>query len=301
MKRMIVQLCLLFAAMVLIAVGVSWIFSRPPAMPAVAKPLPDPNGYPLLVSAGSMAPLPNNSFRRMNQQELRALVDSQSNALQLVRTGLGMECQVPVQFTEAYRSNHMRSELVPLRRIAEILAAEGRLAEAEQRTDDAVGSYLDLIRLGANAARGGNVIDAMLGTGIEAMGRDSLQPLRNQLQAKSCRDIVVTLESLDARRESWQQVLENDPDWYHRAQASSLRERLLRLVRSGSKTISPKDIERNFRERTAGGRQVMVDFAARAYELEQHQKPKSIADLVPAYLKAIPLDPFTGTNMVFTP
>ncbi len=45
----------------------------------------------------------------------------------------------------------------------------------------------------------------------------------------------------------------------------------------------------------------MIDIAARAYELEKKQPPASIADLVPDYLKAVPQDPLTGTNMVYSP
>lgn len=45
----------------------------------------------------------------------------------------------------------------------------------------------------------------------------------------------------------------------------------------------------------------MVAFAAHAYELEHQQKAGSLTDLVPAYLKTIPQDPLTGTNMVFLP
>jgi hypothetical protein len=44
-----------------------------------------------------------------------------------------------------------------------------------------------------------------------------------------------------------------------------------------------------------------VDLAARAYELERGTPPKSFADLVPAYLKAVPHDPLTGTNLAYSP
>jgi len=43
-------------------------------------------------------------------------------------------------------------------------------------------------------------------------------------------------------------------------------------------------------------RQLLIDLAARAYELDKGQSPANVADLVPDYLKAIPQDPFTGTN-----
>ena len=54
-------------------------------------------------------------------------------------------------------------------------------------------------------------------------------------------------------------------------------------------------------ERELVTRKLMLGLAARAYELEKGERPKTIADLVPDYLKTIPLDPITGTNMVYQP
>jgi hypothetical protein len=45
----------------------------------------------------------------------------------------------------------------------------------------------------------------------------------------------------------------------------------------------------------------MISFATRAYELEKGKPPASIADLAPAYLKAIPQDPVTKTNLALNP
>ena len=46
---------------------------------------------------------------------------------------------------------------------------------------------------------------------------------------------------------------------------------------------------------------LLIDLAARAYELDKGHPPASAADFVPEYLKAIPQDPVTGTNLVYTP
>ena len=43
---------------------------------------------------------------------------------------------------------------------------------------------------------------------------------------------------------------------------------------------------------------MMADFATRAYELEKGKSPQSWMDLVPDYLKGIPKDPVTGSNLV---
>ena len=45
----------------------------------------------------------------------------------------------------------------------------------------------------------------------------------------------------------------------------------------------------------------MLALAARAYELDKGHPPASAADLVPDYLKAIPQDPVTGTNLIYSP
>jgi hypothetical protein len=46
---------------------------------------------------------------------------------------------------------------------------------------------------------------------------------------------------------------------------------------------------------------LITDLAARAYELDKGHLPANVADLVPDYLKAIPQDPFTDTNMIYSP
>jgi hypothetical protein len=48
-------------------------------------------------------------------------------------------------------------------------------------------------------------------------------------------------------------------------------------------------------------RQLIIALAARAYELEKGKPPAGTADLVPEYLKAVPQDPVTGTNMIYSP
>jgi hypothetical protein len=300
MGRKIFQVCLLLATMVLIAFGVSWFFSKPPA-PPVPRPLPNPNGYPLLVQAGMTLSFPGRDLRRMDPMELHLLVDGRSNELQLARTALAMECQVPLEFTDTYRSNHTSVELSALRKLAQTLLAEGRLAEAENRTNDAVNSYLDAARLGAKSARGGNVTDAMVSSAIVFMSLNSLRPLMSTVDAGTCRDITATLEGLDAQRESWQKILANDSGWQQRSEAFSLKNRILRVIRNGPVPMSPKDVEKNFRAQLGGSRRAIIEFAARTYELEHGQKARSFADLVPVYLNAIPQDPSTGTNMLFMP
>jgi hypothetical protein len=262
-------------------------------------PLPNPNGYDDLEKAGQMCTAKAGLYETMSQPDLSALVASNSEALGLARSGFTNECRVPVQFSEFYITNHFR-DLIGFRNLAQTFAAEGQFAELENRTNDAVKSYLDAVHLGNESARGGFLVDAMIGVAIEGLGATGLQKLSGGLDAKSCRETASALESLDARRQSWANILQMEDAWRSRFHPG-LRNYILALFRHNPLANNNQKAEQAFKERQQKTRQLMIDLAARAYELDKGKPPTSLADLVPDYLKAIPQDPFTGTNMVYSP
>ena len=93
---------------------------------------------------------------------------------------------------ESYISNHL-DELAGLNDLAQAFVAEGRLAEMENRPADAAKSYLDTIHLGNESARGGVLIDELVGIAIEAIGTSHLQNIasasRRQILPRNRRDI----------------------------------------------------------------------------------------------------------------
>jgi hypothetical protein len=48
-------------------------------------------------------------------------------------------------------------------------------------------------------------------------------------------------------------------------------------------------------------RQLLLDLASRACELEHGKRPLHAEELVPSLLRAVPKDPETGTNLVLSP
>jgi hypothetical protein len=62
-----------------------------------------------------------------------------------------------------------------------------------------------------------------------------------------------------------------------------------------------KSFAEKFNAQQSMTHRLLIDLATRAYELDKGHRPASLADLVPDYLKAIPQDPVTGTNMAYTP
>jgi hypothetical protein len=274
------------------------IFMSAEPLPPV-PPLPNPNGYDDLVKAGEMADTNTGEFYEMQPEELRRLVAKNSAALQAARTSLQEDCAVPLQFSENYTSRHL-SELADYRRLAQAFVAEGRLATMENRPRDALKSYLDAIRLGNKSAHGGVLINQLVGTAIEVMGVSHLQELVDQLDAKSCHETAATLETLDAQRQTWKEVIQQENAWSRRT-FPGIKYRLGELVMSSSLKKARQGAKRTFEQQQQKTRQLLVDLAAHAYELDKGRAPASVADLVPDYLKAIPQDPLTGTNLVYSP
>ena len=85
--------------------------------------------------------------------------------------------------------------------LAMTLEAEGRLAEQEGRTSDAIDAYLSVIRLGHDCARGGAVGDRLRSVTGEHIGLTNLRRMKDRLTASECRDVVKALQAIDAKRE----------------------------------------------------------------------------------------------------
>ena len=233
-------------------------------------------------------------YEKMDQEQLRVLVENNSNALQLARSGMQQQCRVSLQFSPSYLN---LDDMSGLKRLALAFAAEGWLAEMENRPGDAARSYLDTIRLGNESARGGVLIDQLVEIAMEAVGTSHLQKIVDRLDAKSCRETVAALETLDAQRQSWNEVIQQEDGWSRRT-FTSLSYRIYRPLLSKMTREAFQKAERKFKEQQLKTRQLLIGLAARAYELDKGHRPASPADLVPDYLKVVPQDPATGTNIV---
>jgi hypothetical protein len=296
-RNRLIALCILaFPFVVLFGFLVSQVAGPLPPI----QPLPNPNGYDDLVKAGKMVVVNtavNTTFYdKMGDAQLQEVVSADAEALALARTGLSNECRVP---TQAYNENHL-SDLTNVKRLAQAFVAEGKLAEMENRPNDAAKSYLDAIHLGNQSVRGGALIDQLVGIAIESIGTSHLTNLVDQLNAKSCRETAATLETLDSQRQTWDEVMQQEHDWSRRT-FPGLGNELARVMEHNSLEKSSQKAEQKFEDQQIKTRQLIISLAARAYELDKGKTPASPADLVPDYLKAVPQDPFTGTNMVYSP
>jgi len=262
--------------------------------PVPESPLPNPNGYDKFIEAAGMLQGQSDLYDTMSEPEVAALVATNAEALALARSAFSNECQVPVQSAGI-------NNLTPFKNLAQTMTAEGRLAELQGHSTVAAEDYLDVIHFGTEAGRGGFMTDALIGAAIEDLGQNHLKNLVNSFGASSCREIANTLEFIDSHRQTWADVLEKEDICQGQHTTGLLNRFSLWLSSHKEESEIRKKSEKLFHEKQGETRSLTVQFAARAYELDKGKPPKSITDLVPTYLKAIPQDPTTGKDMVYPP
>jgi hypothetical protein len=184
-----------------------------------------------------------------------------------------------------------------IKNLAFLFAAEGRLAEIEQRPADAAKSYLDAIRLGQESARGGVTIDLMMGVACENLGLSKLQRLAGELDAPSTHETIRGLSELETNRPPIEAVISREKQWLRKV--ATIRERIWTIW--SAPFLDPMTIAR-MNATLRAERLLLLDLAARAYELELGRKPERAEQLVPNFLRSVPKDPESGTNLtLFTP
>jgi hypothetical protein len=262
-------------------------------------PLPSPNGNDDFVKAQKLMVGNPADFERGSLEELRKHLAENAEVLKLVREGLGKQCRVPILFS----TNHLvLRSLSDVKRVARLLQAEGRLAELEGRTNDAARVCLETIRYGGESCRGGVMMDRLVGIVCETIGGNSLQKIMGALDARTCRALSKQLQEIERRQEPVTDVVRNEAEWVRRT--FPVWQRIHAMI--PIETLNPlKRVRRDFVQKCNRSelqlRWLKIDLATRAYELEHGRHPKSLNELVPDYLDAVPVDPATGTKLTHRP
>ena len=263
--------------------------------------LPDPNGYDDLMKAARAlegGSVPDTDTATAKQ--LQAFLTRHARVLDAARTGLDRKCIVPLRYSTADLDSKSIGRLQGLRELARAFLAEGKAAEMEGRPDEAAESYLDAIRLGQEGARGGMVIDWLVGQAIEGIALEPLTDLRETLTAERCNDLMNALQTLDGNREPLEDVIARDQLW-ERVAYDHWTVELMRML----STIAGADgsfegaLQATALRHQARFRLLICGLALRAYCVENGDPPEKLADLVPEYLTKVPQDPHSGKPLVY--
>src|SRR5258705_1300652 len=139
-KLRILLLCGLVVALIALAALIGFFGSGT----APSAPLPNPNGYDDFLKAGALVTGDVSGAPTLGLEELRNLMLTNAEPLRLVRLGLTRACSFPTDSAITDFSSAL-GDLGNLKRLVQLLVAEGRLAEIESQPAHAARSYLDAI------------------------------------------------------------------------------------------------------------------------------------------------------------
>jgi hypothetical protein len=233
----------------------------------------------------------------LHQNELQDLISTNEESLRLLRLGLTRQCALP---EDAAMTNipGMMNELASFKRLAQLLAAEGRSQEMNNRFGDAAASYVDTIHFGNELSRGGFLINRLVGLACEAIGETSLSKLVSKLRPEDGRRVVAELEKIDFAGVTWNEVMQNEARFVRYQQGFNP----ITWVASRLEVWrSRKRAEVREQRVLAHLRLLTMELALRCYQSDQGCAPSSLQQLVPKYLQRVPSDPFSDRSLIYRP
>jgi hypothetical protein len=183
------------------------------------------------------------------------------------------------------------------RSLARALDAESQAA-IDNKQPNLAAEYAEAnLRLGAMLGRGGFVVDTLVGQSFQGAGMAKLAEVRAQITSQRARDQIALLQQLHANRESLSPVFIRD---------SALTDRLWpeRFGVMIDNWLAPEDnwrrtLEGHLQRKDALSHLLQAELAIRLF-CEDHQRlPASLQELVPDYLPAVPLDPYSGQKLLY--
>lgn len=267
--------------------------------PSPPTPLPSPNGHDDFLKAGTVVAGPVGDFPTLDHETLRDLVSTNAEALRLLRLGLTRQCVLPAEAAMTNTAG-MMADLAGMKRLVQLLAAEGRLRELDNQPFAAAHSYLDAMRFGNEISRGGFLITRLVGIACEAIGRAALAKLVPSLSLPEARQVLAELEKMDGNRVSLDEVMRGERRYSYHAFRRLGNPIILVQSLWNLRPAKQRATERHNRN-LALGRLLAAELALRCYLADKARSPARLEDLIPDYFSSVPQDPFSGQAMVYRP
>jgi hypothetical protein len=262
-------------------------------------PLPQPNGYDDFMAAGEHLEGDVGAFADMELPALRQLVSSNREALRLVRVGLSHHCAVPLQVCVT-NFPLMGSQMIKLRHEAQLLAAEGHLAQMEGRPGDAAMSYAETVRLGNELSRGGLIITRLVGVACEAIGGVRLATLTPDLTPEQTRTTLAALWQIETNRVTWEEIRAGERVCV-RSQLFRTRNPIAFLKGWWDSRAANRASDAIHKRALVRLRLLVTELALRCYRADTGKAPATLEALVPGYLVSVPADAFGAGPLVYRP
>jgi hypothetical protein len=168
----------------------------------------------------------------------------------------------------------------------------------DNRLADAAQSYVDAIRFGNEMSRGGFIINRLVGIACEATGDTPLGKLVPKLNCEEARPVIADLEKIDRAGVTWDEVRRNE-NRFARYRLSKGFSPITWALTRWRVWRSIRQAEMKHKRVAAHVRLLTAELAVRCFQSEQGRVPTGLEQLVPKYLRSVPLDPFSGRSMIY--
>ena len=286
-------------AFVIVVLGI-WLFAQPPAAKVI---MPNPNGYDDFLRAASVVRVPDSlSLNNASLADLRQLVAANSNALHCINIGLTKQSMVRISTTQEFITNHINTTLA-MRKIAQVMDAAAQIALREARTNDSAVIVMDLIRFSRESARGGLIVERMLGVAIERMAIEDLAPCVQGLDRATAAVTLKQLTELDRNEEPVSAAMSRDLDWTMVQIAHTpwwYRLQVWARLTGGPFASDQNPRVQSALMRLAAVRQALIlDAATRLYETEHRALPANGEAIWKSLFPTRPLDSTIRSNSIY--
>ena len=254
---------------------------------------------------------------RSHPESQRAFLAANGDVLAAIRNHLRRPCSVPLEFVDSFFDRHL-ADVQLIRTITRALQADAELAISRGDTAAAARAAIDLLLLSNGAGRGGLVTDALVGNCIAGAGLEILREVRADLEGDLQGEILEALGRFDRDREPFDEIRARDDEWSRRVgwqddpfdpesflQSSGTSEpeveAVLALIQAAARepdSKAPMLPEGDYRVR-ALARLLQTDIALQQLRDADGSFPSDLAELVPSFLSAVPIDPFTDKPLLY--
>jgi len=267
-----------------------------PQFISLAAP-PDENGMDDLLRAAEMVARPAIDVNALSGEPLRAYIAQNHRVLELARAALARPCQMtmPTDGTPLTDLNFERTQ--NLRQLGRVLAAAARNHLEAGDLHDAAEDYFQVVRLGDAMMHGGVMLHATIGVAIQGPGLEGLRQLLPQLDSAACQDLDSRLAKLDAEQEEFDEIAWREWQYAKKTTPWNVRWTLLQVPQLWDQSRQAAELA--FRRGVAWRRLLRTHVALRRFWLAQGRRPETLEELVPRFLAALPLDPFSGRNFLY--
>lgn len=276
---------------------IGYLFYRlvtPSPWPAVE--MPENNGWDNFIEAGS---LPGLDFSALYQQiesadKITADEAMEHLAAPLAIIDLGLlkpDFQIARYYDEAEGEQDVEASWNSYYAVFSQCGYARRFGSLDHQ----IAALTMLLRFGACFDRDVGV-DWWFDSSAETTFREQTRENLSRLSAEQCKQLAALLLTHDRQRGS----LENRLKYYRLEQENrSWVSHIQMLLQEWSDADPELWIRKGYLDRVAETRMLVVQLALQCYFLEHKQLPNLLAELVPEYLPALPVDPFTLSEIQY--